>query len=239
VEVAMQMPEWLERAAPGTLGVFLGQKASRRKTGLFLRHLCRLHPQAFTDPRSLAALDAADGYEAGEIDEPAYRVALQAAAQAQEEAQARFQATRDPQTGHWSGPFEQFSSAAFAASVAQEAASGAYSKRMLADLGRAFGVSSCPRSTARKRVASMIRRVFFEHFGDIQRPVVPHPSWRTELVVALAAGVYAERAFDRLPILADALLDAGCDNEDVLAHCRSDDRHGRGCWVLDLLLAKG
>lgn len=83
-----------------------------------------------------------------------------------------------------------------------------------------------------------MRPVFFEHFGDIERPVVLDPSWRTEAVVALAAGIYANRGFDRLPILADALDDAGCASPDVLTHCRSAGPHARGCWVVDLLLGK-
>ena len=64
------------------------------------------------------------------------------------------------------------------------------------------------------------------------------PSWLTSTVLALAGGIYEERAFDRLPILADALMDAGCANDDVLNHCRSDGPHVRGCWVVDLILGK-
>ena len=64
------------------------------------------------------------------------------------------------------------------------------------------------------------------------------PSWLTSTVVALAGGIYEERAFDRLPILADALMDAGCDHADVLPHCRAAGPHVRGCWVVDLLLGK-
>lgn len=62
--------------------------------------------------------------------------------------------------------------------------------------------------------------------------------WRTATAVALAAGVYADRAFDRLPILADALEDAGCDDLDLLNHCRDDLLHVRGCWALDQILGK-
>ena len=61
---------------------------------------------------------------------------------------------------------------------------------------------------------------------------------RTETVFALATGIYTERAFDRMPILADALEDAGCDNADILEHCRGDGPHVRGCWVVDLILEK-
>jgi hypothetical protein len=65
-----------------------------------------------------------------------------------------------------------------------------------------------------------------------------NPGWLSETVVALATGIDAERAFDRMPILADALEEAGCDNADVLDHCRGPGPHVRGCWVVDLLLGK-
>jgi hypothetical protein len=63
-------------------------------------------------------------------------------------------------------------------------------------------------------------------------------SWLTTTVVALAQGIDNDHAFDRLPILADALQDAGCDNADILDHCRGLGPHVRGCWVVDLLLGK-
>jgi hypothetical protein len=65
------------------------------------------------------------------------------------------------------------------------------------------------------------------------------PAWRTSDVLALAKGIYDDRAFDRMPILADALQDAGCDNDDILNHCRdASTPHARGCWVVDLVLEK-
>jgi hypothetical protein len=64
------------------------------------------------------------------------------------------------------------------------------------------------------------------------------PAWLTSTVIALAKGIEDERAFDRLPILADALQDAGCDNADILDHCRGPGPHVRGCWVVDLVLGK-
>jgi hypothetical protein len=76
-------------------------------------------------------------------------------------------------------------------------------------------------------------------FGNPFRPVALDPAWLTSDVLALARGIYEERAFDRMPILADALQDAGCTNDDVLTHCRDLKHvHVRGCWVLDLLLGK-
>jgi hypothetical protein len=57
-------------------------------------------------------------------------------------------------------------------------------------------------------------------------------------VVTLAQAIYDDRAFDRLPLLADALEEAGCDNQEILDHCRSNNEHVRGCWVVDLILGK-
>jgi hypothetical protein len=74
--------------------------------------------------------------------------------------------------------------------------------------------------------------------GNPFQPAVVPAAWRTTTVLALAEGIYAEQAFDRLPILADSLQDAGCDNEDVLNHCRVPGTHCLGCWVVDRLLGK-
>jgi len=78
-----------------------------------------------------------------------------------------------------------------------------------------------------------------ELFGNPFRPVAVDPAWRTSTVLALAGGIYEERAFDRMPILADALQDAGCDHDDLLGHLRDTTAtHVRGCWALDLVLGK-
>jgi hypothetical protein len=83
------------------------------------------------------------------------------------------------------------------------------------------------------------RIVIRDVFGNPFRPVAVDPHWLTSDVVALARGIYDERAFDRMPILADALQDAGCDSAAVLDHCRDPNGvHVRGCWVVDLLLGK-
>ena len=70
------------------------------------------------------------------------------------------------------------------------------------------------------------------------RPVAFSPEWRTPTAVALARGMYDSRDFGAMPILADALQDAGCDSGNVLEHCRGPGPHVRGCWVVDLVLGK-
>jgi hypothetical protein len=75
--------------------------------------------------------------------------------------------------------------------------------------------------------------------GNPFREVKFNKRWLTTDVLALARGIYDERAFDRMPILADALQDAGCNADDILSHCRDANQpHVRGCWVLDLILGK-
>jgi hypothetical protein len=91
-----------------------------------------------------------------------------------------------------------------------------------------------PSADAKPKMISFVRDIF----GNPFRPAKIAPEWLTSTVVALATGIYKERAFDRMPILADALQDAGCDNTDVLNHCRTDAPHVRGCWVIDFLLGK-
>jgi hypothetical protein len=63
-------------------------------------------------------------------------------------------------------------------------------------------------------------------------------AWNDGTIPKLAQAIYEKRRFGDLPILADALEEAGCDNIDILTHCRQPGEHVRGCWVVDLLLGK-
>lgn len=74
--------------------------------------------------------------------------------------------------------------------------------------------------------------------GNPFHPVKLPKKWRTEHTVGIAGKMYDDRDFRAMPILADALEEAGCDNHDVLAHCREPGIHVRGCWVVDLVLGK-
>ena len=82
--------------------------------------------------------------------------------------------------------------------------------------------------------ARAVREVFANPFA----PLTWHPDWFTSTVRALATHIYAAREFTTMPILADALQDAGCEDEQILTHCRAERPHTRGCWVLDAILGK-
>jgi hypothetical protein len=90
-----------------------------------------------------------------------------------------------------------------------------------------------------------VGRFLHEIAGNPFRPARFPNRWRTAAVVGLAEGIDADRGYDRLPILADALLEADCDDEAILRHCRGTEPHAadrpvhaRGCWVVDLILGR-
>jgi hypothetical protein len=83
-----------------------------------------------------------------------------------------------------------------------------------------------------EHLAALVRCIF----GNPFRPVSFDPAWRTSTAVAVARQMYDARDFGAMPILADALQDAGCEDEQVLTHCRSAGPHARGCWVCDAVL---
>jgi hypothetical protein len=103
--------------------------------------------------------------------------------------------------------------------------------------------------TVREKASRWLTGVVRDLFGNPFRPSRPLPpavlAWNDGTVPRLAQAVYEDRkmpegTFDtaRLSILADALLDAGCEDEELIRHCRSEGPHVRGCWAVDLVLGK-
>jgi hypothetical protein len=85
--------------------------------------------------------------------------------------------------------------------------------------------------------ASLLREVF----GNPLRSFTLEPGWLSYeqgVVVRLAEAIYEERAFERMPYLGDALEEAGCHDANLLDHCRREGAHTRGCWVVDMVLAR-
>jgi hypothetical protein len=104
-------------------------------------------------------------------------------------------------------------------------------------LGLERSVSRHPDQFPAKEFADCLRDIY----GGWFYLVTVDPAWlrwNFDTVPAIARHIYEERAYHDLPILADALEDAGCMNADMLTHCRQPGEHVRGCWVVDLLLGK-
>ncbi len=88
-------------------------------------------------------------------------------------------------------------------------------------------------------ISTAISNLIRDIFGNPFRPVAFDPRWRTSTAVGIAQQMYDTCDFGAMPILADALQDAGCEVESVLAHCRDPQQvHVRGCWVVDQVLGK-
>ncbi|MCI0705748.1 MAG: hypothetical protein L0241_32200 [Planctomycetia bacterium] len=202
-----------------------------RKERLIGADLMRLVADQLTDPRLSCVIEIGEQYADRLIPARKYWVAQEAAYEARDELRFRSAAARD------------------AALVAEKYLyslddflmylSGAVETRAEL-LARRAGKGT--RGLARKShklVESRIRDLIREVHGNPFRTVKFNKKWRTDTAIALAKQMYESREFSAMPILADALQDAGCDNENILNHCRDTNQvHVRGCWVVDLVLGK-
>jgi hypothetical protein len=226
---AMNEAEWLACSYPPSMLESLRGKARERKLRLYACACCRLIWHLLIDERSRVAVQVAELFADGLLSAEEARAAFCGACDALRtvrrpqdrwpESTLRLRRSPDPQV---------LFRAAFKAAAA--AGNGAGDTQTHIRGEEASLVNGFTRS-------ELLRDIF----GNPFRPVTIDPAWLTwnnSTVSKFAQFIYDDRAFDRLPLLADALMDAGCTNEDILAHCRSAGEHVRGCWVLDLLLGK-
>ena len=85
---------------------------------------------------------------------------------------------------------------------------------------------------------AVLSRILRDIFGNPFRTSVIDSSWLTHGVGALVRSIYDERAFERVPLLGKSLEAAGCDNAEILSHCRAKTEHVKGCWVVDAISGK-
>jgi hypothetical protein len=213
---------WLSADDPGRMIRFLGDRLSDRQARLFAVACCRPFEQAL-DPTCRKALLVAELYADG-----------QRAASTLAKARAGVTAVlgQTPPTAR-EGPMlvTWLCQPAFVRQWALQVARGSASLLAARD--------PHPTAKAARRVAGVGQaRVLRCVAGNPFWPAAWDPRWRSADVRGIAVGMYEDRAFDRAPILADALQDAGCDEVGVLRHLRKDTAHVRGCHVLDWVLAK-
>jgi hypothetical protein len=211
---------------------FLGSEASERKLRLAACAFCRRIWPFLLDNRSRRALEVSEAF----ADSEATIAELQEAESSAEVALEEIWAT--------SAEALERSGRTFPRERAIDGATAVRKAAWQPDLYEAWrtvqqviisagGSEEC--ETSKEQPVSQIIR---EIFGNPFRPATADPAWLTATVVSLATAIYDDRAFDRLPILADALEDAGCTNEEILNHCRQPGEHVRGCWAVDLVLGK-
>jgi hypothetical protein len=216
--------DWLTSTSPGPLLGHLGAGADQRKLRLFVCAWASDVWHLLTDSRSGDAVLVAEAFTDGTVDRAALVQAHAGAAAARDAISTCGGRLRSggkrSRRGGWAS--------VRAADLARVAADPALSLRSV------FELLEWENVTREYAAAERVRDLF----GNPFRPVTFDPRWRTSDVAGLARSIYEDRAFDRMPLLSDALMDAGCADEQVLGHCRGDGPHVRGCWVVDLVLGK-
>jgi hypothetical protein len=225
----MTESQWLACTDPSIMLVFLDDKANDRQLRLFACACCRRVWHLLTDERSRHAVEVAERFADGRA-EPKERAAAHTAAlipaggAAQQAAWAVYWATC-PRLGDCVLQSCEATAGAAARAAVKAAQEAGQDRAAAWDKARA---------TDEQLQANYLRDIF----GNPFRPLVLDAAWRTATVTDLARAIYSERSFSDLPILADALEDAGCTATAILDHCRQPGDHVRGCWVLDAVLAK-
>lgn len=231
----MDAAAWSATDDVGALLTFVRASATERKLRLFACACCRDVWHLLTDARSRAAVEAAEDFADGRVDAADLAAVRKAAGAAGGSSRSSWEAVPAATTAAatYAGPDDAMRSALAAAAHAGAAAGWSAADGnppgVVADFAR-----SAAESNARTSQVELIRDLF----GNPFRPVRLDPRWLAPNVVDLARAIYDGRSFDWLPLLADALQDAGCDDEGIIAHCRGEGPHAKGCWVVDLILGK-
>jgi hypothetical protein len=224
----MTEAEWLVGSDPVPMLQFLKDRGSDRKRRLFAVACCRRFWHLIRPEECRQAVTAAERFADGEIGEKELgdrQASAQAAAARVLRACAHATVfTADPagDSALWALPVVRAACWAAVPEAAKLAGRAAYLPLMAAES---------------RHQAGLVRDVF----GNPFRPAVVAGDWLTwdsGTIPRLAQSLHDDRAFTDLPVLADALEEAGCTDPDILGHCRQGGQHVRGCWVVDLVLGR-
>ncbi len=223
----MTEEEWGRSSDPvAMLALFGGLKPTVRKLRLFGSGCCEAVCEPDWPKRSLEAIRAAERFADGAITEHELNRHRSFACKA---AQNFWAVVCRDRKGPSTKEHERHSQLTLVGEITTS------DKHLVIGLTSIYRVAQLRHDLVLSRTIPVLLR---DIFGNPFRPVAFDSAWHTETVVGLARGIYEDRAFERMPILADALQDAGCEHPDILAHCREPGVHVRGCWVVDLLLGK-
>jgi hypothetical protein len=242
----MTEAEWLTATDPTPMLEFLKGKASDRKLRLFSVASCRRVGHLFVDPVFHRAVNVGEVYADGGTSD--------------EERQAAMEVAEAVFAGRWMGVLhsEAIQTNVFSEMEAASAAIHAvYPQDDLVGSDAELpyltwlpvsairnelrgGIRDNEQAAMKERAENAVHGLLLHDImGNPFRPVSAAAAWLTPTALSFARRMYDSRDFSPMPILADALQDAGCANDDVLGHCRGEGPHVRGCWVVDLVLGKG
>lgn len=232
----MTETDWLACADPALMLQFLGAKASARKLRLFACACCRRIWYLLRDERGRTAVEVAEQFADGSAKLEELNTARTAAQAFQQSI--RGTAPSDVEIPVGAASAWTAGNPEDAAQAAREAAEavGLASRAAARNLNRE--ATDTAERTARlaehKAQCDLVRDIF----GNPFREVAIDRDWLVPGVLAIAWAIYDEWAFDRLPLLGQALAEAGCSNRTVLDHCRARGKHARGCWLVDAIQGK-
>lgn len=217
-------------------------RAARRKARLFALACCNRVRAMLKDPASLRAVEALEDYASGTGTLENLIAAGRGVRSGAAGAAYAHPLDHDPLTHFnlavaqwapgWAMTRRDFAKEAVAVATAGDSWRAIECFRYTTAAGSFAGADAAAELAAH---ADLLRCVF----GNPARDADFDPAWRTETVYGVAAGIHERSEFGNLPVLADALQDAGCEDDAILTHCRADTPHARGCWVLDRILSEG
>jgi hypothetical protein len=227
--------EWLACTDPQPMLEFIRGKVSDRKLMLFAVACCR-HLWNDINHKLQGVVEAAEMFADGKVDEQRLWEVF---------SKAR-QRVRSGSTPYNSGEYEIKSAVLATLRLGSDVPLETASRSLLIAAYWAgppgydrtsIEARYAAREEERARQTATVRCVFGHIFhGDSIDPT--RLRWHDGLLVSMARQMYDSSDFAGMPVLADALEDAGCTNQDILIHCRRAGEHVRGCWVVDLLLGK-
>jgi hypothetical protein len=225
--------DWLEAKQPGPMVEYLEQhreQFSARKLRLLATAWCRGSAHLLPDEQSRSAIEIVERYAEGKAtlwelaDVRSIALAAERSTHPQAARAVYWAASRRPDislSNVWEGAGQ---------AVALDAMG-----RSHVDVRNLEEVYNHALAMVGREQADLVR----ECLGNPFRPVNLDPTWLRwshGIVGQLAQGIYEDRAFDRLPILGDALEEAGCHDRAILDHCRGPGPHVLGCWLIDCIV---
>ena len=224
----MTEAEWLAATEPTPMLEHLGGTATDRKLRLFACACCRRVWHLAKNPRLKQVLPIVEGFADGALNDRdrgrAYRLSLAVMESRVDLSQQCLGAEL------WRASKKTLNRKEYNFYKFGESASAAVSYTA----GEEHAAFLAAKEAEFAQQTLLVRDIF----GNPFRPVIADPAWLTSTVLALVRRLSESQDLSAMPILADALQDAGCEDPDVLGHCRGDRPHVRGCWVVDLILGK-
>jgi len=241
----MTEAEWLKCTRPGAMLRFVRGKSTDRKLRLFACACCRRVWDLLSTEENRHAIEVAERFADGLASDDELATAEQNTTRPAKDAAARHISNFPGAAGKAAA--RMLGSRAYSriyAAYAGQATTGA-PQQVARELGLSAEAAKDPRDAyieAQAHEAAIQTDLLRDLIGPLAfRPLRIEQcwlDWNDGTVRRLGRGIYEDRACDRLPLLADALEEAGCTTPEILSHCRRQGIHVRGCWAIDLILGK-